>query len=61
MVKYLPEFEFFYCILENGNFISRIKRSKVTDYAALNILYYIVTNNSDGTGSPISHIICNDL
>ena len=36
MVKCLPEFEYFYCILENRNFISKIRRSKVTDYAALN-------------------------
>ena len=35
MVKYLPEFEFFYYFLENRNFISKIRRSKVTDYAAL--------------------------
>ena len=35
MVKRLPEFEYLYCILENRNFISKIKRSKVTDYAAL--------------------------
>ena len=35
MVKCLPEFEYFYCNLENRNFISKIKRSKVTDYAAL--------------------------
>ena len=36
MVKCLiPEFEYFYCILENRNFISEIRRSKVTDYAAL--------------------------
>ena len=36
MVKCLPEFEYFYCILKNRNFISEIRRSKVTDYAALN-------------------------
>ena len=35
MVKCLPEFEYFYCILENRNFISKIRISKVTDYAAL--------------------------
>ena len=28
----------FYCVLENRNIISKIKRSKVTDYAALNDL-----------------------
>ena len=36
MVKCLPEFEFFAVFLKNRNFISKIKRSKVTDYAALN-------------------------
>ena len=34
MVKCLPEIEYFYCILDR-NFISKIGRSKVTDYAAL--------------------------
>ena len=43
MVKFLPEFEDFYCILENSNFISEIKKSKVTDYAALTI--YIHAQN----------------
>ena len=33
MVKCLSEFEYFYCILEF--FFSKIRRSKVTDYAAL--------------------------
>ena len=36
MVKCLPEFECFFTVfLKNRNFISKIKRSKVTDYAAL--------------------------
>ena len=35
MVKFLTEFEYLYCILEKNNFISKIKISKVTDYAAL--------------------------
>ena len=35
MVKCIVEFEYFYCILENRNFISKIRISKVTDYAAL--------------------------
>ena len=35
MVKCLPEFEYFECILENRNFFTEIRRSKVTDYAAL--------------------------
>ena len=29
MVKCLPEFEYFYCILENRNFTLKNKRSKV--------------------------------
>ena len=37
MVKCLPEFEYFYCVLENKNIIFRIRRSKVTDYAALRV------------------------
>ena len=37
MVNSLPEFEVFFTVfLKNRNFISKIKRSKVTDYAALN-------------------------
>ena len=35
MVKCLREFEHFYCVLENKNIIFKIRRSKVTDYAAL--------------------------
>ena len=33
MAKCLPEFEYFYCILEKKNFISKIRISKVKDYA----------------------------
>ena len=35
MGKCLPEFEYFTVFLKNRNFISKIRRSKVTDYAAL--------------------------
>ena len=35
MVKCLPEFEYFYCILGKNNFFSKIRRSKVTDCVAL--------------------------
>ena len=35
MVKCLPEFEYFTVFLKNRNFISKIRRSKVTVYAAL--------------------------
>ena len=41
MVKLLPEFEDFTVFLKNRNFISKIKRSKVTDYAALTSVYCI--------------------
>ena len=35
MVKCLPEFEYFTVFLKNRNFISKIRISKVTDYAVL--------------------------
>ena len=35
MVKCLPEFEYFTVLLKNKNIIFKIRRSKVTDYAAL--------------------------
>ena len=37
MVKCLPEFEYFTVFLKNRNFISKIRISKVTEYAALRI------------------------
>ena len=37
MVKCLPEFEHSNAFLKNRNLISKIRRSKVTDYAALSI------------------------
>ena len=37
MVKCLPEFEYFTMFLNNKNIIFKIKRSKVTDYAALTV------------------------
>ena len=37
MVNSLREFEYFTVFLKNRNFTSKIKRSKVTDYAALNM------------------------
>ena len=36
MVKCLPEFSYFTVFLKNKNIIFKIRRSKVTDYAALN-------------------------
>ena len=36
MVQCLLEFEYFVVFLKNRNIISKIRRSKVTDYAALN-------------------------
>ena len=35
MVKWLPEFEYFTVLLKNRNFISKIRRSNVKDYATL--------------------------
>ena len=37
MVKCLPEFEYFTVFLKNKNIMFKIRRSKVTDYAALTI------------------------
>ena len=39
IVKCLPEFEYFTVFLKNRNFISKIRISKVTDYAALISIY----------------------
>ena len=39
MVKGLPEFEYFTVFLKNRKFISKIRISKVTDYAALNRIH----------------------
>ena len=45
MVKCSPEFEYFFTVfLKNRNCISKIRRSKVTDYAALNVLMYTIHN-----------------
>ena len=54
MVKCLPEFEYFYCVLEkNNNIIFKIRRSKVTDYAALRVrmvhLKYVLKRVSFGS------------
>ena len=37
MVKCLPEYEYFTMFLKNKNIIFKIRRSKVTDYAALSV------------------------
>ena len=37
--KCLPEFEYFTVFLKNRNFISKIRRSKVTDYAFLRAFF----------------------
>ena len=49
IVKCLPEFKFFYCILEKWKFISKIRISKVTDYTALKLFIknYIFMNIND--------------
>ena len=38
MVKCLPEFDYFTVFLKNRNFIFKIRKSKVTDYAALTFI-----------------------
>ena len=43
LVKYIPELKDFAMFLKNRNIISKIKRSKVTDYAALR---QIIVNES---------------
>ena len=50
MVKCLPEFEYFTVFLKNKNIIFKIRRSKVTDYAALRIIccLKIFSNFSSG-------------
>ena len=43
MVKRLPEFEYFYCILEKiEHLFQKLKYPKVTDYAALTDTLYII-------------------
>ena len=43
MVKCLPEFEYFTVFLKNKNIIFKIRRSKVTDYAALSD--FVISND----------------
>ena len=42
MVKCLPEFEYFTVFLKNKNIIFKIRRSKVTDYAALMYVVFFI-------------------
>ena len=42
MVQCLPEFEYFTVFVKNRNFISKIRISKVTDYAALRVFVIVV-------------------
>ena len=42
MVKCLPEFEYFTVFLKNKHIIFKIRRSIVTDYAALKIFLFEV-------------------
>ena len=49
MVKCLPEFEYFTVYLKNRNFISKIRRSKVTDYAALRVNFALKIISDAGT------------
>ena len=47
LVKCLLNFSFFTVFLKNKNIISKIKRSKVTDYAALKcpLAYFWIMDN----------------
>ena len=47
MVKCVPEFEYFTVFLKNKNIISKIGRSKVTDYAALNVYVQFFSEDID--------------
>ena len=60
MVKCLPEFEYFYAFLKNKNIIFKIRRSKVTDYAALKIKTSIINkcHSSSATLCVVSAICC---
>ena len=55
MVKSLREFEYFTVILKNRNFTSKIKRSKVTDYAALMSNGRLMKVKSIAECSPLEH------
>ena len=46
MVKCLPEFEYFTVLLKNKNIIFKIRRSKVTDYAALNVRIELTSSST---------------
>ena len=46
MVKCLPELSIFTVFLKNKNIISKIRRSKVTDYAALKQLKCYIYDRS---------------
>ena len=48
MVKCLPKFEYFNCVLKNKNINFKIRRSKVTDYAALNGCSTLLHNIATG-------------
>ena len=43
MVKCIPEFEYFTAFLKNKNIIFKTRRSKVTDYAALNATHNVTS------------------
>ena len=48
MVNCLPEFEYFTVFLKNRNFFSKIRISKVTDYAALKKTFTNITRRTPG-------------
>ena len=45
-VKCIPEFEYFTVFLKNRKIISKMKRSKVTDYAALMLIVAVTVSVS---------------
>ena len=53
MVKCLPEFEYFTVFLKNKNISFKIKRSKVTDYAALRVHLVTYCSQCNQTASPL--------
>ena len=50
LLKYIPEFYFFAVVLKNRNiFFSKIKKSKVTDYAALKEQFFSFKETKSAT------------
>ena len=61
MVKCLPEFEYFTVFSKNKNIIFKIRRSKITDYAALNLMTsfrYMSKTDKENLKYPHTVIAC---